>query len=163
MTCRPGHPARHPDFEPGNAVALRHGAYSDRVVGEKIAELAPGFRGWLVEHAPWAAGEPFAPLVLNYLRSTAVLELLLSSVVETAQTQGAAKVPTRRYETALSALRGQREALRDMGLTPGTKAELAATVATTESTLVDLAERGAALNAERQAALDAAEADDDDA
>ncbi|MGA8723421.1 MAG: hypothetical protein WB565_00130 [Acidimicrobiales bacterium] len=143
-------------------MAVKHGGFSDAVVGEKIEKLAPAFRDWLGANAPWAATETFAPLVLNYLRSTAVTELLLSSVVETAQKTGPASVPTRRFETLLSALRGQREALRDMGLTPGTKAELANTVADTEATLTHLAERGAALNAERQAAIDAHDSEEED-
>ena len=138
-------------FRVGNTAAVRHGAYSDRIVGEKIAKLAPEFRDWLAGNAPWAAAEPFAPLVLNYLRSSAVLELLLEAVVEGAQKGGPASVPTRRFETLLAALRGQREALRDMGLTPGTKAELAHTVAGTEATLADLAAEGREILARRQA------------
>ena len=28
MTCRPGHPPRHPPFEPGNRAARRHGVWA---------------------------------------------------------------------------------------------------------------------------------------
>lgn len=39
MTCREGHPPRHPDFTEGNAVALKHGAGSPRVVDPLAAEI----------------------------------------------------------------------------------------------------------------------------
>lgn len=39
MTCREGHPPRHPDFTVGNAMALRHGAHSRRVVDPLAAEI----------------------------------------------------------------------------------------------------------------------------
>jgi hypothetical protein len=39
MTCRDGHPPRHPDFTEGNVVALKHGAGSPRVVDPLAAEL----------------------------------------------------------------------------------------------------------------------------
>ena len=39
MTCRPGHPPRHPDFEPGNVVAVKHGAWSPRHVDPLATEL----------------------------------------------------------------------------------------------------------------------------
>jgi hypothetical protein len=39
MTCRPGHSPRHPNFEPGNVIGLRHGAFSPRRVDPLAAEL----------------------------------------------------------------------------------------------------------------------------
>jgi hypothetical protein len=96
----------------------------------------------LAEHAPWAAADEFAPQRLNYLRSLAVVELLTESVMQTAATKGAASIPLRRIETLLASLRGERDALAQLGLTAKTKAQMALTVASTEATLADLAAAG---------------------
>ena len=40
MTCRPGHPERHPDFEVGNTLALGHGGYSAKRIGERAQLVA---------------------------------------------------------------------------------------------------------------------------
>jgi hypothetical protein len=43
MTCRPGHPPRHADFEPGNQHAVVHGLFSARraeVVAARVDEIA---------------------------------------------------------------------------------------------------------------------------
>jgi len=79
---------------------------------------------------------------LNYLRSLAVVELLTESVVQTTATVSAASVPLRRIETLLASLRGEREALGQLGLTVRTKATMALTVASTEATLLDLESAG---------------------
>ena len=136
-------PSGHERFAPRNIVALKHGAFSDRAIAAKCDTLAPGFADWLAEHAPWAAADEFAPQRLNYLRSLSVVELLTESVVQTAATKGAASVPLRRFETLLASLRGERDALAQLGLTARTKAQMALTVASTGATLADLAARGA--------------------
>jgi hypothetical protein len=64
---------------------------------------------------------------------------------------------TRDLEVFLSALRNQREALGELGLTVRTKAELGQTVASTEKTLVDLTAEGRAI---RQARNDLGPGDD---
>jgi hypothetical protein len=133
---------RHPDFERGNRYSEKSGAWSPRRVQEKCDALAPGFLEFLAEHAPWAAADEFAPQRLSYLRSLAVVELLTKSVVETAASEGVSAVPLRRYETLLASLRGEREALAQLGLTVRTKAQMAFTVASTEATLADLADAG---------------------
>lgn len=135
----------HPDFEPNNDVARKHGGFSPKAIEAKGDELAPGFGAYLAEHTPYTAGDEFAPMRLNYLRSLAVVELLTASVVETAAAKGAASVPLRRFETLLASLRGEREALAQLGLTARTKAAMALDVASTEHTLAALQEEGRAI------------------
>jgi hypothetical protein len=150
-------PSGHDPFEPGNDVARKHGAFSPRTVAAKCDELAPGFDAFLAERAPWAAGDEFAPMRLNYLRSLAVVELLTASVVETAAAKGAGSVPLRRFETLLASLRGEREALAQLGLTARTKAAMALDVASTEHTLQDLMAEGRRIIEAREAREAAAE------
>jgi hypothetical protein len=155
-------PRGHDDFEPGNDVALKHGAHSPRSVAAKAAELEPAFQTWLAEHAPWTAAPEFGPVRVNYLRSAAVVELLEADIVATVTEHGTAKVPTRRFETLLSALRNERDALTAMGLTPPTRAQMAATVAATGATLSDLAARGAEINRRRDVELSLVEGADEE-
>ena len=64
MTCRPGHPPRHPDFEPGNTVALTAGHRSERAIAARV----PATRAELLEVAPWLADAADADAVARYLR-----------------------------------------------------------------------------------------------
>ncbi len=66
------HSERYPDFEPGNQLSLKHGAYSPRVVGER-AELV---RAELLRLVPGLADDPesASPLAL-YCRAVAREEL----------------------------------------------------------------------------------------
>ena len=150
---RPARGYSWPPFEPGHTLSLVHGADSPRTVTAKAAELEPAFTTWLTEYAPWVSSPEFGPVRVNYLRSAAVVELLEADIVATVTEHGTAKVPTRRFETLLSALRNERDALTAMGLTPPTRVQMAATVAGTENTLADLAARGAEINRRRDADL----------
>ena len=73
---------------------------------------------------------------------------------------GQRRCRTRRFETLLSALRGELVALGQLGLTPPTKAQLAQTVVSTEANLSDLIAEGAAIRkaAEARHAAQALEA-----
>ena len=74
MTCRPGHPERHPDFGPGNTDSVKHGADSrrrwqpiaDRLAAELLAE-----RPWLAGHrrtvVAWARVEAQVQLIGAWL------------------------------------------------------------------------------------------------
>jgi hypothetical protein len=132
----------HDDFEPGNTAALVHGAHSERVVAAKCEELSPGFDEWISVRAPWATAAEFGPMRLNYLRSLAIVELLSADILATAAAEGSASIPTRRFETMLSALRNEREALEQLGLTPPTKVNMARTVAGPTGSLADIAADG---------------------
>jgi hypothetical protein len=139
---KPNPNPKAPDFAEGNMAAVKSGAFSPRLVNAKAADLEPEFSEWLVDRAPWAAADEFELTRTNYLRTRAVVELLYADIIETAARLGTAKVPTRRFETLLSALRGELVALGQLGLTPPTKAQLAQTVVSTEHTLGDLMAQG---------------------
>jgi len=141
-------------FEPGHTLSLRHGARSPRTVQAKVDELEPTFAAWLDEHAPWAAAPVFELSRINTLRNRAIVDLLVTSIFETAEAKGADAVPLKRFEMCLSALRSEREALRDLGLTPQTSAQLASTVTDTEASLARLTATGAAIMERRPAQQD---------
>jgi len=152
-----------PPFEPGHTVSLVHGAFSPAARAAEVEKLEPVFVEWIEQVAPWAAAPEFGPARANYLRHLAVVELLFADVMDTARRLGTAKVPTRRFETLLSALRGELSALGQLGLTPPTRAELAQTVASVEHTLSDLAAQGgAALDRRNASVVDVTEADPQD-
>jgi hypothetical protein len=56
VTCLPGHAPRHPDFEPGNTAAERHGAHSER----RWRPLAEELRARVIVDAPWLTRPSFA-------------------------------------------------------------------------------------------------------
>jgi hypothetical protein len=146
---------RHPDFEPGNVVALKDGLHSPPVRAAMAAELEPEFNEWLSAVAPYATGPAFELMRQNGIWSTAIVELCGRKLVKALD--GGPEMTTRDLEVFLSALRNQREALGELGLTVRTKAELGQTVASTEKTLVDLTAEGRAI---RQARNDLGPGDD---
>lgn len=72
MTCRPGHAARHVDFEPGNTVALRAGAWSPRVVEPIAAALIAS----AATDAPWLLEPKYRAAVEAWARAEAQAQLL---------------------------------------------------------------------------------------
>src|SRR5579863_855831 len=103
MTCRDGHPARHPDFEPGNTAALKHGANSPR----RVAELAAEVREVLAEHHPWTLQPQFADAVERYAASVVVEQLLTWHILEAAETGGMAASRVFEQRTAATRLSHQ--------------------------------------------------------
>jgi hypothetical protein len=142
-----------PPFEPGNTAAVKTGGRSPRIRAAKADELEPGFCDWLAGNAPWATAAALELQRVNYLWSKAAVELYAPTVVKVLA--GEATMSTRDIETFLSALRNEREALRDLGLTVLTKAQLAQTVASTEATLADLAAQGRQTSGYQANAIDA--------
>lgn len=72
MTCREGHAPRHPDFQPGNTVALKAGHRSPAVV----EPLADAILQRAVDDAPWLAEPKYAATVRAWARAEAQAELL---------------------------------------------------------------------------------------
>ncbi|MEI2810828.1 MAG: hypothetical protein V9F00_11690 [Nocardioides sp.] len=72
---RPTHERQHPDFTTGNLVALRHGAWSDRLVRPRALEIA---RALADEGAfPAYLAEPrYRPAVMAYATTLARIERL---------------------------------------------------------------------------------------
>jgi hypothetical protein len=152
MTCRPGHAPKWPDFEPGNVVALRHGAYSDQVI-EQRAELV---RHQLFDLAPWLAQDPtFVVAVARFVRVEARSQLLAEAIATKAEKSGILSVGARMLEAATSTDRLAAKLGDDLGLSPLGKARLKALTAAGEvgaATLADLAEQGRQARQRSQAA-----------
>lgn len=77
MTCREGHPPRHPDFTEGNQVALKHGAYSGDVLPAAeaiLANLLPTLPDYLREARYGPAVRAYAVCLTRLDRVTAWLE-----------------------------------------------------------------------------------------
>ncbi len=114
MTCRPGHPPRHDDFEAGNTVAVRHGAYSERAIAAKAAEV----HGALLAAAPYLADDKFMPAVNRYLQAAAREALLHNHIEKLSASKGAGSVPIRMWENATAAARLAARLGSDLGLDP---------------------------------------------
>jgi terminase small subunit-like protein len=143
VTCRSGHPPRHPDFAAGNTVAVRHGAYSPRRVDPLAAEVVEQ----ALADVDWL--QPCdRPAVWAWARSEARVQLLGEWLAE----QGGDvddDGSVRPAAELLNRLEARAESLRSkLGLDPLSRARLGRDVAATR---VDLE----ALRAEGQAMLDA--------
>jgi hypothetical protein len=141
VTCRPGHPPRHPDFAEGNTFSLTHGADSERAIEAKAAEV----HEQLLELAPWCDRPHFLPSVNRYLQAAGREALLHSHIVRLSADKGPGAVPARVWESATAATRLAHTLAGDLGLTPLGEARLravAGTAAVTEVTLSDLMAEG---------------------
>jgi hypothetical protein len=75
MTCKPGHSPKYPDFEAGNTLALRHGAWSPRKIDPRaqdlVAQIAPTVTWWQDCDMPavwsWARCESRIELLNEFL------------------------------------------------------------------------------------------------
>ena len=134
---------RHPDFEPGNVVAFRHGAYSERA----IAERAQLVHASLLAVAPWCAEDRYLPSVNRYLQATA-----RETLAHDALMAGGKKISPRLLETATAAARLAWSMGDALGLTPAGHARLKLLVAGAtgaEMELADLMRQGAEIRAAR--------------
>jgi len=117
----PTHDPQHPDFTPGNTLAMRHGARSERLV----APLADAILQRAVEDTPWLLEPRYAPSVRAWARAEAQAALL----TEYLEAQGLhdsegrlrpAEQALHRAETRAANLR------KDLGLTPLSAARIRA-------------------------------------
>lgn len=141
---------RHPPFEPGHTLSLKHGARSPRVIAARAVEVHED----LIAHAPWLAEDHFLPAVARYLDAAATESLLMDHVRAVSEAQGVGKVPSRTWEQLTAARRLAAKLGADLGLDPIGHARLRAVAAQAEGaiqSLADLAAQGAAIRAARQA------------
>jgi hypothetical protein len=138
---------RHADFEPGNVLALTHGAQSERAIEAKAAEV----RSHLFTAAPWLAtadGEPIAayvPEIARFLRAEAREQLLHDHILTVTADKGAGAVPQRVWEGATAASNLASRLGDKLGLNPQALARLKLTSAGAigaEATLSDLMAEG---------------------
>jgi hypothetical protein len=136
---------RHPDFEPGNDAALKHGAFSELMIGAR-AELV---HASLLEVAPWCAEDRYLPSVHRYLRATARETLAHDALM------ASEKLSPRLLEAATASARLAWSMGDALGLTPAGHARLKLLVAgatEAEANLRDMAQQGRQTRG-RQAAL----------
>jgi hypothetical protein len=103
-----------PPFEPGNGVALRHGAYSPAA----IAERAGTVHAELLRHAPYLDEPRFIPAVQRYLRAASREALLDEHIATVSAEKGAGAVPARVWEQCTAAARLAAKLGDDLGLSP---------------------------------------------
>jgi hypothetical protein len=154
-----------PPFEPGNQVAKRHGAYSERA----IAERAEDVHAELLEHAPYLSESRFMPAVARYLAAASREALLHEHIERVTAAKGAGAVPARVWEQATAAARLAAKLGSDLGLDPIGHARIRALSAASgaseaSQSLAELTEQGRRIRlaAERRTAIDASAEDDDD-
>lgn len=138
---------RHDAFEPGNIVALRHGAYSPRAIAAKAAEVHAA----LLEAAPYLDQPRFLPAANRYLEAAAREALLHAHIVAVSAEKGPGGVPSRVWEQATAAARLAARLGSDLGLDPIGHARIRALSSgaeATEASLVGRLAAAAAKNAE---------------
>jgi len=138
-----------PDVEPGNEFSLTHGAYSERRIAQRAAEVHDA----LLDVALYRAEPKFMPAVSRYLQAAAREALLHGHIAVLAAGRGPGAVPSRTREQANAAARWAARLGSDLGLDPVGHARIRSLVAgaeATESTLADLAVRGAEPSGFRQ-------------
>ena len=131
----------HPDFEPGNGAALKHGAYSGRVIAEKAREVHAA----LLDVAPYLAESKFLPAVERYLNAAARESLLHEHILTVSNAKGPGAVPSRVWEQATAAARLAARLGSDLGLDPIGHARirsLSVTAEAAEATLGELMAEG---------------------
>lgn len=157
MTCRPGHPPRHPAFEKGNQFSLvTHGADSPRAIAARAAEI----HDELLAHAPYLNEARFLPAVSRYLSAASREALLHDHIVKVSAEKGAGAVSSRLWEQVTAAARLAAKLGSDLGLDPIGHARIRALSVGAEATehgLTDLMAQGRAI---RQARNDLGPGDD---
>jgi hypothetical protein len=148
----PEHDQRVQPFQDGHTLSLHHGAYSERAIEAKAAEV----HGELLRVAPWCAEERYLPSVSRYLQATAREQLAHKAIMTSS------KPSPRLIEVATACARLAWSMADALGLTPAGHARLKVLVADAteaEANLAELAATGAAIRARRQAALDGPDAE----
>jgi hypothetical protein len=136
-------------FEEGNAVAVKHGAYSETVIEAKAVQV----RAELLDICPWLAPLEYSPAVARFLRAEARSLLLHEAILKQAADRGGPdKVAVRLFEQATAADRLAAQLGNTLGLDPIGRARLQQTATAAQLnalTLADLAAEGRAAMAAR--------------
>lgn len=136
-----------PDAEPGNLIALKHGAESPRVIDSVAEVLADA----VVEEAPWLKAQIFEAAIWRYARAEARARLLSNYILSVAD-EHPEKVGSRLWESASGADRTASKMAEALGLTPLSRAQLASLVSSTErgnQGVAQLGETGKAIRERR--------------
>jgi hypothetical protein len=107
-----------PPFEPGNELALVHGARSER----RLNAVADEHRPELVAVAPWLDDAAFGDALARYLRADARARLLHDHIVGLVAKVGVGKVPSFLWRDVAAADRLAAQLATRLGLDPTGKA-----------------------------------------
>ena len=142
MTCREGHAPRHEDFAPGNEVAVKHGARSDRLVRPRALEIAADLAAddALPDYLRQAT---YRPALLAYATTLARAERVQVWLEATAPEHGVPELDeagdvrgaTRLLERLEGSAARQRQ---ELGLTPLSRARLGKDVAVAQVSLAQI-------------------------
>jgi hypothetical protein len=140
-----GYTKTHPPYEAGNTFGLVHGAWSQRTVDAKAAELREQMLAALNEFAPWTSDPAFL-FVVEVLFDALARKRLIQTHIEQVTAEGAtAKVAMRLWDMANSTDRLILETCDRLGLAPEAKARLTKVTADSKSAelgLTALIEKG---------------------
>lgn len=159
-----GLPARGYSWEPflpEHVKSIIHGAKSERVV----AAVAKVVKSEVVQDAPWLLEPIFGDSLERYCRAEARARLLADHMFRVADEDGAERIPVRLWESAVACDNAASRCAADLGLTPLSRAKLAALTTSTEvsaASLEKLAQSGAQIRQRRAAMIDAATDSDED-
>jgi len=147
---RPARGYSWPPFEPGNLAAVRHGARSARLVSAEAEKVAAE----LAEVCPWIS-EVDAVAVDTFCRAAARYRMLDDYVAAKAEAEGVEAVPRTLWQEVSRAESNAMKAAEALGLDPTGRARLlrdlgwARSLSSRDSAIAALAERGAAIRAQR--------------
>ena len=110
----PAFPGQRPPFEPGNVLAVKHGAYATVALGPRVEELADTIRPFVPGYAP---GDEIALRIL----CLALARMEASSTVDSPDLK-------RLREDEKGWANTVRRYLADLGLTPTSRASLGVTL-----------------------------------
>jgi hypothetical protein len=140
-------------FLPEHVKSMVHGGNSPRVV-EAVARIV---RSEVVEQAPWLLEPIIGDALERYCRAEARARLLTDHIFRVSDEQGPQALNPRIWESASAADHMAAKAASDLGLTPLSRAKLAALTTSTEVSAQQLEQLGAtgkAIRAKRTAALE---------
>jgi hypothetical protein len=126
-----------PPFEPGNQMALRHGAYSEQAIAERAEQVHAA----LLDYLPWCADPRYSVSLQRYSQAAAREALAHEALM------ASPKVSPRLLEAATAAARLAWQMADQLGLTPAGHARLKllfADAVDAEDSLADLAAEGRA-------------------
>lgn len=109
-----------PPFENGNAVAVKHGAFSDRVIDERAKDVLAK----LEEIAPHLAQPLFDAALRRYLRVEARALLVSDHIFKVVEESGVEAVRPYLWDVATRADTLAQKAAQDLGLDPAGHARI---------------------------------------
>jgi hypothetical protein len=110
-----------PPFEKGHTLSVRHGAFSDRIIGERALEI----RDLLLDRYPYLAYDAFMEAVYRYTRAEARAVILHTYIMQKLEAEGVEAVRPYLWAEARGADALAQKCGQDCGLDPAGHARIA--------------------------------------